>query len=922
MFKKLVCIALSAAMMFSMVYASADVTSDSETSSEEYGLISALGIFGSENNSAPLTRAQFAKYLWNALNLAKPENVQKIFSDVSAENEISYLASYGYFKGSGGAFYPDREMTLSEAYITVARVLGYSVQAEANGGTDAAYAMVAKRVGLDENVLTSDGLTLKNAAVILYNMLTVPVFEIKSIDGSEIIYTSKNSDNLLETIYGIKISEGVVTATSYASIYENIDNADDNSLRIGKEEYACTLDNSDMFLGRYVRAYYDDNGKGKNIVFIYADDESDACLEIDAKDFVNFEKNTISYKKGDNTKKISLAKDAVFVYNGKSMLLASTAEKLAALKMDYGSIKLYKSGKSSYYTVIITKYENAVVSSADAENEIVYAEKTDGTAVKFEKSNAGFFEIYNAISGVKMSLTDLKNGDCISYVLSDNGNYAKIYLCGESVVGEITSVSEKNGEKSIVVNDQTYAVNKAFAAETNIEVGLSTSFVLDVFGNIAFEKDEKRVNSSSAAYFYDISNNNGGLESSVKIKVYTPSGKHEVLTIAKKCRIDGVGGKAPSDVYNALTDIGGEAVRSMIAYKTNAEGMITSIDTAAASVDACEDKNTLYTMAGAQDRTYRAEQSTGYYMFVPKSGDSETIGYYLDNSTVVFHVPTADEKITSDKEHLFSVGKPTGITNGYDFNVSIYKFNDDSPYADYVVVHDADYSRASLKETAYVVNNITRRLTDDGEEVVTSIQVLPDNGDATQEVLVADFAYLELSADNEIKVDADKISDYISPGDIIQYRITTTSKNLDGKYRYLRLLYDYSEDKPYWSDGTSAGAYENKTYTEWKNASGTEKYRFVLGNVESLYIEHNFIDLQNTKSVISISDDNHEIKDVIARQTGWTRLTCFDSSRQEWEKAYRAIVGDVVDYKYGGDDASRIFVRWTSERPVGFIVYR
>ena len=924
MLKRLLSIFTAAALLLGTVCVPAFAMDNSPVAvTEQEGLMAALGIINvdEKSNEEKISRSQFAEYLWHCLKHDALETTESIFSDVPANSKITYLAEYGYFVGNGTEFYPDREMTVNEAYTVATRVTGYDVLANVNGGSEAVYNQIAKRAGLTQGVNENDGLTFKNAMTILYNILTVPVYEIEAISSKGIKYGDSDGDTLLEIIYGIKISEGIVSANCFASIYANISKTHENSICIEKDVYECVLNGADELLGRYVTAYYNDESGRKEIVYIYADDEEDDIVQIEAQDFLNYSGNTISYYVNDRVRNISLEDDAVFIHNGENMMLATRTEKIEALNMDYGSISLYKSGRSDYYTVIITEYENAIITSVDENKELIYAEKVDGSAVKFEKDKTDFFCINNSLNDEKMGINMLKQGDFISYIASSDKKYIKIFYCAESVTGSISSISESSGEKVLTINDKEYIVNKAFAKQASFKVGISTTYLLDVFGNISYEAEGKRVGSGTIAYLYNIAEIDEGLESYIKLKVFTIDKTHNVLTIAEKCKLNGVGGKTPSEVYTALTNGAGEPVCQIFSYTVNKDGLVNSIDTAATDIDSREDKHTLWIMASDAVRKYRREDSGKYYIFNPGTDEIDSIGYPLDNSTVTFHVPSGNGQITTEEEGLFSIGNATSMTNNTDLSVSIYKYDDASPYADIVVVENADFARPTMKEVAYLVNSISRKLTGSGD-IVTAVNAVSDSSDAVFEILMKDDVYFEFAEGNEIVTAAEDVENHISPGDIIQCGTSVTNEDGGKIYRYFRVLYDYSEDKTYWATEEEPHKYDDKSYTEWLNSAYDDRYRFAFGYVNSLHIEHDMLDINNAKSVITASDYNNNVKDMFAQATGWRRLTFFDDSRRGYDEAYKGIPGDIVDYQSGGQDASRIFVRWNTERPVGFIIYR
>lgn len=283
-------------------------------------------------------------------------------------------------------------------------------------------------------------------------------------------------------------------------------------------------------------------------------------------------------------------------------------------------------------------------------------------------------------------------------------------------------------------------------------------------------------------------------------------------------------------------------------------------------------------------------------------------------SPVIFHVPQEDEVITSELEDLMSVDKVTGIVDNNKFIISIYGFNDGSPFASTAVIYDAEYSRPTVKRVPYVINDISRVLMPDKETHATALNALSSYDDSTEKVMIQDYVYLEISEGNEVKVNAEDVENYLSAGDIILYgNQAYTNQNPNHVYRYIRLLYDYSEDKTFWATDVEPHKYD------FSNTSG---YRYSFGYVDYLYIDHTFLNTSASTTIIKISDYNHNVQEIAAPQTSWSRITCFDASRRDFDMAFRAVPGDIVDYKTGGDDASKIFTVWDSSRAMGIVIYK
>lgn len=926
MLKRFLSFVLSAILAFGVVClpgAAADTQTDSGITKQE-GLMQTLGVVDSSavNKTAMVTRSQFAEYIWRGLKLKELNNAEAIFTDVAADSHITDLATYGYFVGNNGTFEPEREMTIEEAYITAARVIGYDVLANLEGGTAAEYIKIANRTGLTDDVMESDGLTFSNAMIILYNALTTPVYEIQGIKDGGVIYSGEaDANTLLEIVYGIKIVEGVVTANSYTSIYQNISETDENSIRIEQDVFECNLFNADKLLGRYVTAYYDDKSDAKKIVYVYTDDETDGLIELAAKDFISYSGNLLKYYHNGREKTASLESDAMFIHNGKAMIDPARAEKIETLTMDSGRIILLRSGKAAYYTVIINEFKTAVVNSVDEKNEVIYAENPDGTTVKFDKNEIDFLRIYTEDGKTELEISTLERGNLISYILADNNEFAEIYLCKGSVSGEVSALFDADGEKIVEINEKRYSVNKEFDAVAELKVGISTTYLLDIFGNIAYEVEGKGAGNKNIAYIYDITKSVKPFGTDVLIKVFASDGKHKELTLAEKCKIDEIEDKTPTEIFDVLAHSNGKAVRQLIMYTLDNEGCVNEIDTAAASEAERESENTLWVMAPKAEREYLGDKNSEVYIYTALTTDSDPLGYPLNTNTTIIYAPETDVDITSENIDLFRIGALTGIGLQDVDAVSIYKYNDLSPYAD-VIVMGRDEAISSLSSATYLINDITRRLTNDGKDEVTAIMTLPDTAETSRkEILIFDYVNIQFNGGSWLKVAAEDVDKYLSPGDIVQVGNMLKNENGEQFYRYMRLTYDYSEDKTFWATASEPHKY-GKTYEEWREDTEGNGLRYTFGYVDSVYIEQDMLDRTQVKSIFAVSDYEHNVMDMFARDTARNRFPIFDGDRLEYENAYSGVVGDIVDYQSGKENASRVFLRWDGTGPRGYIFYK
>ena len=149
-----------------------------------------LGGLTSEQTAAlntPLTRGQLAKLL-TAFSVyresaASQGNTGRLFTDVDSTNEyapyIRIAVQQGWLSGyTDGSFRPDNGVTLEEACTAVLKLLGYDTTT-LSGSFPAAQLNKAAALGLRANVsaVQGQGLTLEDAALLLYNALTANTAE-------------------------------------------------------------------------------------------------------------------------------------------------------------------------------------------------------------------------------------------------------------------------------------------------------------------------------------------------------------------------------------------------------------------------------------------------------------------------------------------------------------------------------------------------------------------------------------------------------------------------------------------------------------------------------------------------------------------------------------------------------------------------
>ena len=150
-----------------------------------------------------VTKAEMVKSLVIASGLEQAAEASKgttPFSDVAADHwasgYINVAAEYRFISGyPNGTFAPDDTITYTEAITYCLNVLGYRNAIEMNGTWPANYIAKAIELDLMKNVefnLYSDGVNRGNCALLLFNMLQTPMWNISSGFDDSSVYGQDN----------------------------------------------------------------------------------------------------------------------------------------------------------------------------------------------------------------------------------------------------------------------------------------------------------------------------------------------------------------------------------------------------------------------------------------------------------------------------------------------------------------------------------------------------------------------------------------------------------------------------------------------------------------------------------------------------------------------------------------------------------
>lgn len=862
-----------------------------------YELLVSLNIVEPEfipDNSAAVTKNAFAKSLAAMLGIeAGVVTAERYFSDVERGSVINDLTALKIIYQED-KFNPNENIAAKEAVIMTLRALGYDAYINALGGETLRYMQVAAEIGLAARV--SEGtLSTQDMTVLLNNALNCKRYAPDKLSSG---LSFKEEEPLISEKYDVYKYEGLVTANRYASLIEGEKTTRKNELKISGEVFSCRIEDCESFIGRNVILYYCDDGDGKReILCMVTDTEKSAPAEFDSKAVENVTESRITY---DGGKKIKINNPLV-IYNGKVMFDISKSRKNEIFNDDNTFFRFYRQSDSEDYTIAVAeKYEDCLVSGVDLYGNMLYY-----TSVSAGLSYALSYEddIYMNISaddGTKIgNPEELLRDDFISVAADAETGFAKIIKCTKTVTGKIEKISDGGNYAEAAVGGTVYGIDKRFAK--SVTIGENGNYRLNAFGNIAYKGDSLNDADFTFGYVYK-RGLKSGMEDSAEYKIFTANNEHKVYKLARKVKIDSDRTVSYTEADSRLAP-GGVLKCRLIRFKLNSAGEINCIDTAEKGRD--ESEESLSEIAPkAIRRTYVFAPGKSYRI----AGNSDDIaaGNYFfpfSGSTVIFGIPAINDGEEPEEIDFKLYGSIyDSSVNDVNNMVTLYKVGDKTPFINAAVFDEyTNTSNNIYAQQTWLVNK-TAKAVDENGNPTTMVQVLITTGGGTTRNLYLNDTVKIQRKDGITDVNGEDAGDYITSGDIIQYK---SAEN--GLVKDIALTYDYSEgtDGIFWSDTYS---YESQTFQEQRNkVHGV--YRFLFGNLYKLFNEYD-----NTYLYLSDIDKNEfrEACQIV------NRVPIYDPTRNG-AKAYLGTVYYPDDYDTG--NVSRVFIHYSDGANIGGIVF-
>lgn len=739
MFRRLAAMAVAVAMVVVMLPAavSAATVLPEDVKGTKYEtaatLLSALEIMvGDGSNFNPdnnVTRAEFARILTAVMgqnDAASAHTATGIFNDVPAKEWyapfVEYAAQFGAINGYGdGNFGPNDDVTGYQAIKMICFASGHDACAQDPvNGFPKEYVQIAKDYGFLSNINDVNlalPMTRGQVAILAYNVLQVDMLKYKGSTDKGNTFEVLNGQTLLTEKHNVYKMEGTVTANDKTGLY-GASSLVSGKVQIEKGTNVKVFDvgETDVAdkLGSYLTVFYrvDEELDTETVVAYIASAKKNSVISLayDDIDIDDSDKETVKYWKdrdnSEKTTKIDIAQSPIIVWNGTTTNeYADVIEAIKASKDMESTIEFTDNDGDDVVDVVkITAYETYVIDRIDSKNYIITDEigdystgkkKTRNITLDVEDDNV-FISITD-VDGEEYEFEDLAVGDVISVAASKDKKMFDVKLSTDTVEGTVTSKGTVDGKTVFAIDDEDYNLSSIYASYldntgTQIRIGNSYEFKIDVFGNIVYS-DSASGGSEGEFGFITTYAESESADSTVNVKMFT-SGSVEVYGIANTVKIDGDKYKGTAAVKAALDDIvktyipknnaGSKAGYYMdakwygipVIFELDDDENIKYIDTPNMGVN--EDKYTLQAVRNATVDSEKMAINTLKYSTATSSFASK---YPLAASCSVISLPGKDSDLGDASK--YKTGKTFADSTSY--YVQLFTTDPDAYTANYVV---------------------------------------------------------------------------------------------------------------------------------------------------------------------------------------------------------------------------------------------
>lgn len=713
---------------------------------ESYTVLNAMGLITRESTEQ-MTRAEFAELIYNIKHFADADEesdswADNFFGDLAEEAElieeegtnfemfgdidqndastdaIVELVNTGIMNGTSDTeFSPDTTVKTIDVIKTVLSLMGYKRLCSMSGGYPNGYLSVASDLDISKGVDTSDS-ALATAAVVarvIYNAFDVKLMKISIKNGTANLGTDEYN-TLLNKIMKVDYVSGVLTDNGITSLYGKSDVSDHTVICAGRSfindgAYSGEIED---YLGYNVKLFYYTEGDMENNAIYAMPEKRNNALTVDIADYIEYSGNIFSYEVENGTKRVRIASDANFIYNG----VAVTSIPKDIFEFNNGYVTLISPEGSTCETVIVKSYVSMYVGSVDTKNKIIYNKAYSTTdakypaSVSFEDADENGTLRVKTSAGESIGIGGIEKGTVVD--IAQNGTVAEIIVSSEKSENfKVVGKGIEDGVTTLEGEEVSYEVDEAYEKAENQSVyalGDTVTVYLNSFGKIVWiEKNSSytlKVGYVLKTVYDETANDGAGV---CFIKLIDSDGKSVRYDFADKTRF-GDNETANRAGYKKLEPE--EVYKRMQAYSQGVVGYGLNDDL---KIDILE---LPLTQRGGENRLQLIYNSgTEQIIYKNDAGGKFKDYTWTNNNTRVFTIPSAAEDLYNENKYS-CIDKTTLFFSDGKYRILSYATSSEGIRAEYMVLPTEVKESLTFKDTDsqfFIVTGVREGLDEDDQ---------------------------------------------------------------------------------------------------------------------------------------------------------------------------------------------------------------
>lgn len=726
-------------------------------------------------------------------NFTVGEDGENRIAGTDYENIYPLLYYLGIIEESETKINPDKQLKRGEAATIIARITSngnYTVERASKLITKSeateiildvmGYSALVKDMGVDKtanllslykNYKATEGFTVGNLMVMIYNALTADLlqFETVSADG-HCTFKKDNTKTFLSDQKEIYVLKAVVTSVYYSSLYAD-GIVEKNEIALNRKPYVTLNTVKSDMLGKNVTAYVDTSLEDESLIYMY--EYKTKTLAISGDDFLRASTDVIEYENDDDKKQFAkVADNSKVVFNKVYYGTYATAVANDIFKQNTEFLLVDNDEDGTYDVVCANLYSQRVVNTSSATTGIITF-KYDYPRIETDKNNVTFVAEFN---GEEALQSDLKEWDVLSILEATSPDGEKYYYAYVSQNVENGAIEEITDDK-YVINGKSYPLTQEYkdfltknTTETKPVLGETSYFYLSF--------DKKLVASSTTssyifAYLMGVAKEkSSGISDNIQMKVYGFDSVASVLNLEKKVTLysgdtEYFSGKSVT-AQQALDKLmtGSTPNTKLFAYKLNTKGNVTTI---AMEYDGTSVQSGTVDYPIVKNEEFDGkmnEESRIYAWVVGKK-------YLVSSSTKVMAVMKSGDRLDEESYDVRSYSSWGGDTYMTNKNLAFYNTSGLYKPGIWIVYTDDKVATVSSVKLPYVVTKAYYGVDSDGEQVR---KLDLQRGNNTTTITIDDDTKMVIEDNNKNFVNSPDNAKDITVGDIVQYESTKGNK--------------------------------------------------------------------------------------------------------------------------------------------------